>query len=116
LQPLRVAKIKNEHHKNKNKLEYGVSKKRSEEGNKEKNKRRSMRLSEIVHLRLTEFICLRRLSSLSSECFIYHSKALQMAIHPKTHRKQKPIGALNSARIGERAKPTKISKLFLENW
>ena len=31
------------------------------------------------------------------------------------HR-QKPIGALNSARIGEDAKPKKISKFFLKNW
>jgi hypothetical protein len=31
-----------------------------------------------------------------------------MAIHPKTRRRQKPIDAFNSARIGEGAKPKKF--------
>jgi hypothetical protein len=30
--------------------------------------------------------------------------------------RQKPIGALDSAKIGERGKPTKFQKSFLENW
>jgi hypothetical protein len=34
-----------------------------------------------------------------------------MAIHPKTRCRQKPIGALNSARIGERVKPKKIKNV-----
>jgi hypothetical protein len=37
-----------------------------------------------------------------------------MAIHSKTCRRQKPIGALNSTRIGERAKPKRIQKFFLK--
>jgi hypothetical protein len=40
---------------------------------------------------------------LSSVCFICYPEALQTAIHPKTRQRQKPIGALNSARIGEGA-------------
>jgi hypothetical protein len=35
-----------------------------------------------------------------------------MAIPPKTRRRHKLIGVLNSARIGEEAEPTKISKCF----
>jgi hypothetical protein len=38
-----------------------------------------------------------------------------MAIHPKTRRRQKAIGVLNSARIGEGAKSKKISKIFFKN-
>jgi hypothetical protein len=72
------------------------------------------RLSSVV-CRLSSVVC--RLSSVvcrlsSSVCFPCHPKALQMAIHPKTRRKQKPIGALNSARIGEGAKPKKIENIF----
>jgi hypothetical protein len=46
---------------------------------------------------------------LSFEFFPCHSKA-------KTRRRQKPIGALNSARIEEEAKTTKFQKIFLRNW
>jgi hypothetical protein len=35
-----------------------------------------------------------------------------MAIHPKTHRRQKTIGAFNSARIGEAAKLKKFQNFF----
>jgi hypothetical protein len=39
-----------------------------------------------------------------------------MAIHPEICRRQKLIGALNSARIGKEAKPKKFQKFFLKNW
>jgi hypothetical protein len=38
-----------------------------------------------------------------------------MVIHHKTRRRQKPIGALNSARIGESAEP-KILIFSRKNW
>jgi hypothetical protein len=38
-----------------------------------------------------------------------------MAIHPKTHHRQKVIGMLNSARIEEGAN-TKIKKNSFLNW
>jgi hypothetical protein len=41
-----------------------------------------------------------------SVCFPCHPKDLQMAIHPKTCRRQKLIGALNSARIREELSQT----------
>jgi hypothetical protein len=62
------------------------------------------RKSGSLKLRLTEFIC-----RLASEFFPCHSKA-------KTRRRPKPIGALNSARIGEGAKQKTIQNFFLKNW
>jgi hypothetical protein len=59
-----------------------------------------------IHLSSVVNICHQRLAS---EFFPCHSKA-------KMRRRQKPIGALNSARIGEEAKPKKNQKIFLKNW
>jgi hypothetical protein len=57
-----------------------------------------------MSLRFTVFVCHL------SVCFPCHPKALQKAIKPKTCLRQKPIGALNSARIGKGTKPKKFKK------
>jgi hypothetical protein len=66
------------------------------------------------YLQIGPIFVIRKSGSLKA--YKIHCLSVCFTCHPKTRRRQKLIGALKSARIGEGAKPKNIQNLFLKNW